>query len=41
VTSYVIENLAKNTYYLALTAYTQSGVESQQSDVVGAVLGAP
>jgi hypothetical protein len=41
VTSYVIENLAQNTYYFTLTAYTYMGVESQPSDVVGIVLGTP
>ena len=34
MSSYVVENLAPGTYYFAVRAYTSSGAESANSNVV-------
>jgi hypothetical protein len=38
MSSYVVENLAPGTYYFAIRAYTSSGAESADSNVVAKVV---
>jgi hypothetical protein len=38
MSSYVVENLAPGTYYFAIRAYTSSGAESTESNVVAKVV---
>jgi hypothetical protein len=38
MSSYVVENLAPGTYYFAIRAYTSSGAESTDSNVVAKVV---
>jgi hypothetical protein len=38
MSSYVVENLAPGTYYFAIRAYTASGAESADSNIVTKVV---